>query len=93
MNYHIGYWGGTCGDILRGLIVSGLKDIKTEFDDNKLWVKYNNWRPVIEISAYGCCKQKIRRYLDIGLLKAPNSSVPLFAFLLSFQQHNNRLPR
>ena len=40
MKYHIGYYGGAAGDFLRGLMVSGLKDIKSKFEDNKLLVKY-----------------------------------------------------
>jgi len=41
MKYHIGYYGGTCGDFLRGLIVSGLKDIQTKFEDNNLYAKFH----------------------------------------------------
>ena len=36
MKYHIGYYGGAPGDFVRGLIVSGLKDTKTKFQDDKL---------------------------------------------------------
>ena len=39
MRYHIGYYSGAAGDFLRALIVSGLKDTKTKFQDNKLYVK------------------------------------------------------
>ena len=42
------------GDFLRGLIVSGLKDTKTKFQDNKLYVKFPNcWEPVIEVYDNG----------------------------------------
>ena len=64
MKYHIGYYGGTGGDFLRGLIVSGLKDIQTKFEDNKLYTKFkfednkfytkfHKWRPVIEVGNTG----------------------------------------
>lgn len=54
MKYHIGYYGGAAGDFLRGLMVSGLKDIKSKFEDNKLLVKYpHEWKPVITIMPSG----------------------------------------
>jgi len=53
MKYHIGYYGGVGGDFLRGLIVSGLKDIKTKFEDGKLLVKFDNYKPVITINSSG----------------------------------------
>jgi hypothetical protein len=53
MKYHIGYYGGTCGDFLRGLIVSGLKDIQTKFEDNNLYAKFHEWKPVIEVGDTG----------------------------------------
>tara|TARA_B100001057_G_scaffold39408_1_gene35465 strand:- start:595 stop:1374 length:780 start_codon:yes stop_codon:yes gene_type:complete len=55
MKYHIGYWGGAGGDFLRGLIVSGLKDIKTKWHDWRLWVKFDNgtWKHVVHVTGSG----------------------------------------
>ena len=54
MRYHIGYYSGAAGDFLRALIVSGLKDTKTKFQDNKLYVRFPDcWEPVIEVYDNG----------------------------------------
>ena len=54
MRYHIGYYSGVAGDFLRALIVSGLKDTKTKFQDNKLYVRFPDcWSPVIEVYDNG----------------------------------------
>ena len=53
MKYHIGYWGGAGGDFLRGLILSGLKDIETKWQDNRLWIKFDMWKPVIHVTGTG----------------------------------------
>lgn len=53
MKYHIGYWGGAGGDFLRGLIVSGLKDIETRWHDWRLWVKFDEWRHVVHVTGNG----------------------------------------
>ena len=31
MKYHLGYYGGAAGDFVRGLIVSGLRDLTSKF--------------------------------------------------------------
>lgn len=54
MKYHIGYYGGAAGDFVRGLMVSGLRDIATKFQDDKLLVKFSKeWKPVVTILPSG----------------------------------------
>lgn len=52
MKYHIGYWGGAGGDFLRGLILSGLKDIETKWQDNRLWIKFDIWKLCYTCNGY-----------------------------------------
>ena len=53
MKYHIGYWGGAGGDFLRGLVLSGLKDLETKWQDNRLWIKFDIWKPVVHVTGNG----------------------------------------
>ena len=53
MKYHIGYYGGAGGDFLRGLIVSGLNDIETKFENNTLYSPVPHWIPVIKLLDNG----------------------------------------
>ena len=39
MRYHIGYYSGVPWRLSKSPIVSGLKDTKTKFQDNKLHVR------------------------------------------------------
>ena len=59
MKYHIAYYGCTNGDFIRALILSGLNDIKTKFEDGNLCIKYDThkptsyWKKVIKVNSKG----------------------------------------